>query len=196
VSNATCSEDGCSRPVVGWGWCSVHYNRWYHAMRKGEAPDIRLSVEERLLAKRVINSDGCWVWTGCASNGNHSATPYGYMSVDGRETVVHRIAHEVWIGPIPDGLDVDHVIARGCRSTLCFNPAHLEAVTPRVNVLRGIGPSAINAAKTTCNQGHPFDEANTYTRPSGKRDCRICNRRRVAEWRAARLSGEVALGGT
>jgi hypothetical protein len=149
-------------------------------MRRGLAPDIRLTIEERLLAQRIVNADGCWIWTGGVIIGNHSAEPYGHMSVDGRQRLVHRIAHKLWIGPIPEGYQVDHVAARGCRSTLCFNPAHLEAVTPAVNTLRSSAPTAINARKTACIHGHPFDEANTFWKKNGGRDCRECNRLRAA----------------
>ncbi len=84
----------------------------------------------------------------------------------------HRAAYELYVGPIPEGLTIDHL----CRNTLCVNPAHLEAVTMRENILRGTGPSAQAARKTHCLRGHPFDDGNTLFRATGKRVCRACQR--------------------
>jgi hypothetical protein len=94
-----------------------------------------------------------------------------------REIVyVHRLAYEVFVGPIPDGLQIDHL----CRQRACCNPDHLEAVTCRVNLLRGDTITAREAATTHCPQGHEYTEANTYRRPDNpiKRDCKICRRER------------------
>lgn len=102
---------------------------------------------------------------------------YGRISVGNRNRLVHRVAWELDNGPIPEGLTIDHVKARGCRHKTCANVRHLEPVTCKVNVLRGETVTAANAAKTHCGNGHPFDEANTYWRPDGKgRDCRACHR--------------------
>jgi len=77
---------------------------------------------------------------------------------------------------IPEGMTIDHVKARGCTSTLCVNPHHLEMVTQKVNVLRGDAPSAICAKQTHCIHGHLFNKENTYVYPSGSRRCRVCLR--------------------
>lgn len=85
---------------------------------------------------------------------------------------VHRVAWETLRGPIPDGMQLDHL----CRQRACWNPDHLEPVSPRENVLRGVGITAMNAKKTHCPQGHPYDDANTGITSTGKRRCRACGR--------------------
>lgn len=113
----------------------------------------------------------CWIWTGyCSKKG------YGAMPVDGRARGTHRLAYELLVGPIPDGLQIDHL----CRVPACCNPAHLEAVTSRENTVRGVSH---NGLKTHCKHGHPFDAANTYVTRRGKRWCRACGKERKASKR-------------
>jgi hypothetical protein len=99
---------------------------------------------------------------------------YGRISRGGRRAAyipVHRAAWELAGGTIPAGLEIDHL----CRNRLCCNPAHLEPVIHRVNVLRGEGLAARNAVKTHCPRGHPYNETNTrYS--AGRRHCRTCAR--------------------
>jgi hypothetical protein len=92
----------------------------------------------------------------------------------------HRLFYEQLVGPIPDGLQLDHL----CRVRHCVNPDHLEPVTQTANVLRGIGPTAVNAGKTHCVHGHPFTPDNTYINKQGNRHCRACAIRRAAEHKA------------
>lgn len=130
----------------------------------------RPSVEERFWSK-VKKTETCWLWTGGLTD-----TGYGQFFPSGRRQVrAHRFAYELLVGPVPEGLFLDHVKARGCRNRHCVNPAHLEPVTNRVNVLRGEGPTAVNALKSHCHRGHPYD-ADTYITPQGWRRCRICKR--------------------
>jgi len=112
----------------------------------------------------------CWIWTNAiASNG------YGAMW-DRRVKKVrsaHCIYYEIHVGSIPEGLDLDHL----CRVRSCVNPDHLEAVTRRENLLRGMTLTAAAAAATHCPQGHAYDAANTYVHPrTGWRRCRACRR--------------------
>lgn len=132
---------------------------------------------ERLLQERIrVTETGCWEWL-------RSRTPEGYgrWVVDGRERKAHRVAYELYVGSIPDGLELDHV----CRNCACCNPAHLEPVTHRENLLRGNSPSAQAARKTHCSNGHEFDDANTRIGRSGRRECRACERERSRRKRAA-----------
>lgn len=120
-------------------------------------------------------ADECWTWRG-------NILPHGYARFRddvGRWSYVHRFSYERFVGPIPDGLTIDHL----CRNRACSNPAHLEAVTDRVNVLRGTGPSARNARKTHCDNGHSYDE-DSYMTAKGWRVCRICRRERDRRRRA------------
>ncbi|MGV9482293.1 HNH endonuclease signature motif containing protein [Gordonia aichiensis] len=81
----------------------------------------------------------------------------------------HRVAYTEWKGPIPEGLEIDHVAANGCRNRDCINPLHLEAVTHRENVLRMTG------LITHCPAGHPYTPENTKLAGSRRfRNCRAC----------------------
>lgn len=124
---------------------------------------------------------GCWLWLGKLSRENG----YGQMGVMGKTRYAHRLAWEVAHGPIPPGLTIDHL----CRQRSCVNPDHLEVVTIRENVLRGVGRSAVNHRKTHCKYGHEFSPKNTHIDPKGKRVCRACKRdtyRKVQQRKAVR----------
>jgi hypothetical protein len=118
---------------------------------------------EDLFWRHVDKSGSCWEWTG-------SKSIYGYGVVTRqtnhvvRHFMAHRVAYEMAKGPMPPGLVTDHL----CRNTLCVRPDHLEAVTDRVNILRGVGVSAIQARRTHCPKGHE------YTGQRAKRGERVC----------------------
>ncbi|MEV8638105.1 HNH endonuclease signature motif containing protein [Streptosporangium sp. NPDC051023] len=108
-------------------------------------------------------------------------TPATGATVRGRGTTGYmaRWAYEHFVEPIPDGWEPDHL----CRVRACVNPGHLQPVTHKENVLRGESPWAVNARKTHCVHGHPFDEVNTAFTVAGYRRCRACtlqDRRRRA----------------
>ena len=116
------------------------------------------------LKERITQSpDGCWEWDGA-----HHVSGYAMVKREGRTEVVHRVVWEALRGPIPEGLQLDHL----CRNRGCCNPDHLELVTQWLNLLRGNSPSAVNARKTRCPRGHAYD---MMTR-SGGRGCSKCNK--------------------
>lgn len=110
-------------------------------------------------------ASGCWLWTASRAQG------YGQLKVGGVRLYAHRYVYEMLIGPIPTGLQIDHL----CRIKHCVNPAHLEPVTQRVNLLRGDTIVARQATQTHCKRGHPFDAINTRM-CSGHRKCRTCEK--------------------
>lgn len=143
-------------------------------------------TDERFWAK-VERSDDCWLW-----RGGISSSGYGHLVRNGVNYMAHRYAYEQVVGPIPEGLVLDHL----CRVPPCVNPAHLEPVTNAENLRRGVNVGAVaqalQRAKTHCPQGHAYDDANTYVRPGPRacRECRKCHteaaRRYNARKRAAR----------
>lgn len=143
-------------------------------------------IRERLMAKVRHDESGCWLWTGALDGQGYGQiwAPVG----KNQPLRAHRVAFEVFRGPIPDGLVIDHL----CRVRSCINPAHLEPVTTRENLLRGTGFSAVNGAKTHCVRGHLFDDANTIRAKLG-RGCRKCAAIRNSERRARSASKVAAL---
>ena len=114
-------------------------------------------------------NSGCWLWLGGTGIWGH-----GCFHMPSGQMPAHRFAYENFVGPIPEGLHIDHL----CRVPGCVNPAHLEAVTSRENTLRGVGPPAIQARKTHCISGHEFSGENLHLTPNGRhRVCKICKLR-------------------
>ena len=111
--------------------------------------------------KYVAKGDSCWEW-----GGYRHGNGYGAIWHEGKQVLVHRWSYEHFVGPIPDGLTIDHL----CRNRACVNPAHMEPVTSRENTRR--------AMRTHCINGHEFTPENTYTPNDGKRYCRECRRQR------------------
>ena len=116
----------------------------------------------------------CWIWTGGRCGYRRW---YGLFMFDAkrRHALPHRAAYETWIGPIPDGLELDHQ----CDFKLCVNPWHLKPATTRENTLRGNSLSARRSRQSECAYGHPLVGDNlriARSRGRGpKRVCRTCD---------------------
>ena len=112
----------------------------------------------------------CWPWTAYKNEAG-----YGTLTVNRVVHFAHRISYELNVGPIPEGMHIDHVLKRGCTRKDCVNPGHLEPVTPRENTIRAPKSlPSLNIAKTHCKHGHEFTQDNIYVGPNGGRRCRKC----------------------
>lgn len=140
---------------------------------------MRKPAEERFWSKveKSGGPDACWLWTAGKTRG------YGAFKTEtGQMVRAHRWAYQALVGPIPVGLTIDHL----CRNHSCVNPAHLEPLSNRENLLRGESMTARQARQTHCKNGHPFDLFNTRWERKGRR-CVICEREyRRRRWREGR----------
>lgn len=129
---------------------------------------------------KVEKTPTCWLWTGAKTHNGYGSTTH-----EGKFWQSHRLSYTAHVGPIPDGMVIDHL----CRVTNCVNPTHLQAVSQHVNILRGESLWAINARKTHCHRGHDL-AADGYLNGRGKRICRPCRVIRNEQYRARHaLSG-------
>lgn len=132
---------------------------------------IELSSEWRAEALRQLDNhrrpseSGCVLW-----HGPLHSSGYGRVSIFGVRYRAHRIAFLLERGPIPSDLELDHL----CRTLACVKVTHLEAVSHKLNILRGEAPTAVNARKTHCPKGHPYSGNNLYIDPRGRK-CRRCD---------------------
>jgi len=127
------------------------------------------TLAERFALRYEVQPNGCWLWTGFSDHG------YGRIGLGNTYLYAHRASYELHVGPIPDGLVIDHL----CRNTLCVNPDHLEPVTAGENMRRGYAvPLRVSARRDRpCPAGHERTEANVRIDPkSGKLFCRPCQR--------------------
>lgn len=165
-----CRIDGCAKAAKSQakGICGMHIER----IRKHGSPDVVLVIHDsptRLL-NYVTKTDTCWLWTGTLTWDG-----YGLFRHEGRRSGAHRFAYEFFVGPIPAGMQIDHL----CRVRNCVRPDHLEPVTPGENTRRGAA-----ALGSHCKNGHEY----TFDR-HGHRICGECRnesrRRRKAEARGS-----------
>lgn len=179
-----CTIDGCDKlGNAGRGWCWTHYSRWRaHGDPnilgpRGARGTVIADPIERFWSK-VDKTDTCWLWRG----NRRKRGGYGSLGWQGRTVAAHRLAYEMLVGPIPDGLVLDHT----CRETSCVNPEHLEPVTVEENSSR----ARKRPPATMCGQGHPLTGDNVVSRKDGSRYCRSCfndsQRTRRAGYRAER----------
>lgn len=142
--------------------------------KKKPVPGKWLPVRPRLEARHVKNEvTGCWEWTA----GTNGVSGYGTINVRGRQTLAHRASYEEYVGPIPEGRELDHL----CRNRKCINPAHLDPVTSSENHRRSpLDKAGQHAKKTHCPKGHEYTPDNTWMQPQWKyphrfaRVCRTC----------------------
>jgi hypothetical protein len=175
------------------GRCGRCYRRWRLQLIKSgsfvKAPPAVRPLRERLLEKTTPGPGGCVIWTASLNNRGYGKISEGGKG--GKDIYAHRAAYTLFVGPIPDGLVIDHTCHNrdaacsggpDCLHRRCINPHHLEAITPEENIKRS---AASSSNWTTCVNGHPFDESNTYIRPDkGSRQCKQCGRDRRAVARA------------
>jgi len=196
----TCTVEGCTRPlaiksrkICGTHNARLRRNGTLEPKRTGfYSQDSRSLSDDERFWQRVErkHESECWPWLGGVTGSGygmftHLPRKNGRMT----QTTAHRYAWLSSGGDIPDGWHIDHL----CRNTVCVNPAHLEPVTPQVNTLRGVGPSAKNAERTECVNGHELDPDNVWL--DGKRNsrhCRTCSRRRWHEWNERKKSAHRA----
>ena len=155
-----CEIEDCSKPSESRGLCGKHYMRWHS---HGDPTVVRNPWWNRdrtaVFLSRIGEPDqaGCRPWMGRVD-----VHGYGKMGRD----YAYRLSYEHHVGPIPDGLTIDHL----CRNPICVNPEHLEPVTRSENARR----QWIGKQKTHCPAGHLYDEGNTYIDKKGGRRCRTC----------------------
>jgi len=127
-----------------------------------------MSLLERFADKIELGSevDSCWEWIACKD-----IDGYGRFAVNGKSKLSHKFSYELYKGKTPEGLELDHL----CRNRSCVNPEHLEAVTSKINLLRGNTIASKNKLKTRCIHGHEYNEENTGRQKSG-RYCKECDR--------------------
>ena len=127
-----CSVEGCEKPYRCSGYCGMHYRRWLHNGDPLAVSFIRGDDQARFWSKVAI-TPSCWLWLGHTDRDG-----YGALDVAGKFTRAHRFAYEELVGPIPEGLTLDHVVAWGCRHKNCVNPTHLEPVSAAENTRRSM----------------------------------------------------------
>lgn len=171
-----CSIDGCDEPHESRGYCNKHYLRLRHFGAASYDPWAPEVVFWPLVD--VGHPLGCWTWTGRVN-----ASGYGSSYREGVFRYAHRDAYELLVGPIPEGLQLDHL----CRNPPCVNPDHLEPVTSGENTARGASPTNLLSVRDRCHRGHLLVGPNGYVRPDGHgRQCRACSRERQRRYDAVR----------
>jgi hypothetical protein len=137
-----------------------------------------LSETQRFWAK-VAKTEGCWLWLA-----GKSSAGYGNVKMDGRWQGAHRVAYTLLRGPIPEGLQLDHL----CRNRACVNPAHLDPCTAKENAMRSeLTLQSRNKRKTHCPKGHPYGGDNLVV-VRGERYCRECRNQSTRKWRSRQIA--------
>lgn len=170
---ATCILPNCTKVVYAHGICSMHDKRIRRHGDPNATPRFTRNPADRFWKSVAKGSrESCWIWQAKINNNGYGIFRTGSGAA---KTSVHHIAHryayELVIGPIPAGLQIDHL----CRVRACVNPHHMEPVTPGENTRR-----AWPARKRYCFYNHEFTEANTYRQPgTRRRSCLRCRQLRA-----------------
>lgn len=146
-------------------FCLVHN---YAYQRTGNPIGVPSKTPMERFWEKVEKTPTCWIW-----HGTRMSTGHGRFFYEGTRAAAHRVAYAELIGPIPEGLVLDHL----CMNPPCVNPAHLEPVTSAENLARAV----VAHRPDYCPQGHPYDEANTDNR-NGRRICIECRRTKSREY--------------
>lgn len=136
----------------------------------------------------VVDGNGCWIWQVSLDRAGYGRATLSMPGTTARRWYSHRLAYMLLVGPIPEGLQLDHL----CRVPACCNPSHLEPVTASENVRRGTAADYWRS-KTHCPRQHPYDEANTRVDKQGRRFCRTCAREHMRRQRAKRADLDALL---
>jgi hypothetical protein len=192
VTTTPCIECGSPR-FYARGRCQTCYGRWRRQQKRAGSFTLLIvhgAPLTKLAERTAPGPKGCVLYTGYITGGG-----YGQISVNGTQKLAHRAVYELTVGPIPEGMELDHTChnrdascmgGTTCLHRRCINVDHLEPVTGAENTRRGKS-WAINGTKTHCSNGHPYSEENTHWY-DGRRYCRPCNRmhrRRARQRRAA-----------
>lgn len=187
-----CSVTDCSKRAVARGWCNTHWTQWRRSTK--DFVPIYGRVEERFWSKvdRSGGPQACWPWLGTLERSGYGQ--FFDPNHEPRLAKAHRYAYELLVGPVPGGLDLDHAchtrdeqcnLKSACPHRRCVNPAHLEPVSERENLLRSRNHMADQAKRTHCVHGHELSGENLVMRSDGGRRCRTCKnagaRRRYRE---------------
>lgn len=189
-----CGVLACTNKLHTGGYCAKHAYRYYrYDDPLGGGPErIHGDPTARFWSKVDQPSPYCcWEWVGTVSRLGYGQFSTTTPDSPNGKTFAHIFAWNLLVGPVPDGLELDHL----CRNTVCVNPDHLEPVTHQENVRRGRAGLHMRtkaAAATHCSKGHPWDETNTYVHAkTGKRSCKAC-RKAAGDRREARMRETVS----
>lgn len=177
ASDFPCPIAGCRNFQRARGYCTTHLLRLALYGDPNTLSIRKMMTPSQLFWSRVTGGDigTCWEWQGAIT-----AAGYGAHMGAG----AHRFAYEDIVGPIPDGLQLDHL----CNNKACVNPWHLEPVTPLVNTHRMMIHTGTGIGATHCPSGHEYTVANIQPKAGNRRGCRACARNYATRKREERAA--------